>query len=348
MKKYWPLTLLSLVCAVALAFLLPSGALTDAARERYEALSGEEVQEDEWGEEYDEEEYDEEASLRIRAVIAMAALSDIAPSTDVFLPVDLFEPGAQPIAENFTENGYDDETISVRMEQLRMFDSDVFIAYVKIASPTQLRTAIAGTKMSKEKTAGTSDIAKAYDAVVAVNGDYYLKAKTGHIVRMGEVYREKPSNDLDMLLIDEYGDFHLCKKGKKVQAAFVEEYKKEYSIINGFLFGPALIIDGEVQQDLTNYGYYAAHSDNPRAGIAQLDKLTYAVVVVNGRTDASEGVTMQEFAEIMASVGAKQAFNLDGGNSATLVFNGEIFNAKPQKERGILDILYFASATEGN
>ena len=35
------------------------------------------------------------------------------------------------------------------------------------------------------------------------------------------------------------------------------------------------------------------------------------------------------------------------GNSATLAFNGEVYNDKPQAERSVTDIIYFASATAG-
>jgi len=48
----------------------------------------------------------------------------------------------------------------------------------------------------------------------------------------------------------------------------------------------------------------------------------------------------------MLELGCKQAYNLDGGNSATLAYNGEVFNTKIQKERDVSDIIYFASAID--
>ena len=70
------------------------------------------------------------------------------------------------------------------------------------------------------------------------------------------------------------------------------------------------------------------------------------LVAVNGRTDESIGVTMDQFADIMLELGCQQAYNLDGGNSATLAFNGSVYNTKIQKERDVSDIIYFASATD--
>lgn len=323
-------SVLVVLMAVSLTFLIPSGAVTEEAQQRYLEAA------------YAQEEGREEASLpKPDAVLASAVFSDILPAATVdALPIDLFAPGNTPIAANYTENGYRDDTIIVELEQKRMYDSDVFIAYVKIATPSQLRTAVAGQKIGSSSTNHTSTICQNYNGIVAINGDYFTKTKAGYIVRMGETYREKTSANMDLLLIDELGDFHICLHGHDVQENSMDK------IINGFFFGPALVVDGEVQEIPENY-QFDPHQKNPRAGIAQLGTLTYALVAVNGRTDQSAGVTLAEFADIMGQLGAKQAYNLDGGNSATLAFNGEVYNDKPQAERAVTDIIYFASATAG-
>ena len=65
-------------------------------------------------------------------------------------------------------------------------------------------------------------------------------------------------------------------------------------------------------------------------------------VVVDGRSDESAGVTMTGLAEIMQSLGAQTAYNLDGGGSSTMYFNGGVVNDPLGKgeERGVSDILY--------
>ena len=327
---------LAVLMAVSLTFLIPSGAVTEEAQQRYLDAA------------YEAEESWDEASLpKPDAVLASAVFSDILPAATVeALPIDLFAPGNTPIAANYTENGYRDDTIIVELEQKRMYDSDVFIAYVKIATPSQLRTAVAGQKIGSSSTNHTSTICQNYNGIVAINGDYFTKTKAGYIVRMGETYREKTSQNMDLLLIDELGDFHIYLHGHDVQENGVAAFLSEHEIVNGFFFGPALVVDGEVQEIPENY-QFDPHQKNPRAGIAQLGTLTYALVAVNGRTDQSAGVTLAEFADIMGQLGAEQAYNLDGGNSATLAFNGEVYNDKPQAERSVTDIIYFASATAG-
>ena len=137
----------------------------------------------------------------------------------------------------------------------------------------------------------------------------------------------------------------LKKNGKENQQNGISTLQNEHEIVNCFFFGPALVVDGEVQGADT-YDQYAFDptQPNPRAAIGQIGPLTYAVVVVNGRTSDTVGVTMEQLATIMGDIGCQQAYNLDGGNSATLVFHNEIYSAKENKERSVSDIIYFASA----
>ena len=332
------MNVLAAVMVFSLMFVIPSGAVTeDAEMAYYDAL-------------YEETEGDYAVELpQPKAVLASAVFSDILPSATVqSLDGDLFTPGSTPIAENFTETGYRDDTIIVELEQKRMFDSDVFVAYVKIATPSQLRTAIAGNKLSSTRTNQTSVITAAYNGIVGINGDYYSDKdrQGGHIVRQGQVMRERVSDNFDLLFIDELGDLHVFHRGKAEQQEAVDAFKQEHEIVNAFCFGPGLVIDGEKPEDVSKYKWFDPSGENPRAGIGQIDMLTYVLVAVNGRTDESIGVTMDQFADIMLELGCKQAYNLDGGNSATLAYNGEVFNTKIQKERDVSDIIYFASAID--
>ncbi len=242
------MSLLVVVLAASLIFAIPSGAMTEEAQMRYlDAVSEEE-----------DAFFDEEAALpKPAAVLASAVFSDILPSATInALPNDLFAPGSTPIAENFTENGYRDDSIIVEMEQKRLYDSDVFIAFVHIATPSQLRTAVAGTKIGASSTNHTSAISKNYNGIVAINGDYFTKTKAGYIVRMGQTYREKTSKNMDLLLIDELGDFHIYLHGHEEQEKGLAAFTSEHEIVNGFFFGPALVKDGQMLEIRPNYNFH--------------------------------------------------------------------------------------------
>ncbi len=82
----------------------------------------------------------------------------------------------------------------------------------------------------------------------------------------------------------------------------------------------------------------------PRCAIGQLDTLSCVLVIADGRGNSGSDVaTHKELAEFMASLGCREAYNLDGGNSAIMVYNNEIYNYKA-RERDVADVIYFATA----
>ena len=70
-------------------------------------------------------------------------------------------------------------------------------------------------------------------------------------------------------------------------------------------------------------------------------------MVSDGRTDESEGLSLYELATFMESLGVKAAYNLDGGGSSTMYFNGKVINNPTTngkiKEREVSDIVYIGA-----
>ncbi len=257
------------------------------------------------------------------------------------LPMDT-SAGMEPNPALFTEAGYEDASIRVQMET-REEDGVVWrIAWVEIASPTQLRTAYAGKTIKKDTTGLVTVMAKQHNAIVAINGDNYTNetAKHSFIYRMSEKRQAKLNKQKDILIIDESGDFHTF-----IKSAGADTFEKDtgHQIANAFMFGPALVHNYEVLKTDKNYNFNPSGRE-PRCAIGQLDTLSYVLVVADGRGNSgSEGATHQELAEFMASLGCREAYNLDGGNSAIMVYNNEIYNYKA-RERDVADVIYFATA----
>ena len=280
-------------------------------------------------------------ALLLLLMLPCLALAEAAAVTP--LPI---EDAAGPAADEacYTEDGYEDASLTVKMERIELDDSVYNVARIRIADPSQLRTAVT----PKNRTNKISTIARDRNAVVAIGGDYYSHGKKGYVVRMGEVIRSKnPYETLDMLLTDANGDFHIIRR-KRVNEHFTEELEAlvtgEIPIINVFNFGPALVIDGELQEIPDNYEYNPKGKE-PRCAIGQTGPLEYLLVVVDGRRNGSKGVTMAQLARFMADQGCVQAFNLDGGNSSLMVFHGENYSDKTfAAERSVSDIIYFATA----
>lgn len=115
-------------------------------------------------------------------------------------------------------------------------------------------------------------------------------------------------------------------------------------VVQLFAFGPSLVEDSEIQVSTTTEVDQSMTS-NPRTAIGIIDECHYILVVSDGRTSESEGLSLYELATIMQDYGCTTAYNLDGGGSSTMYFLGEVVNkpttnGKTIKERAVSDIVY--------
>ena len=86
-----------------------------------------------------------------------------------------------------------------------------------------------------------------------------------------------------------------------------------------------------------------AKASNPRTAVGILEEGHYVLVVSDGRSEESEGLSLYELAAFMQSLGVQTAYNLDGGGSSTMVFQGSVVNTpsgRGNSERSVTDILY--------
>lgn len=265
------------------------------------------------------------------------------------LPFDFSVPPV-PDPDSFNENGYEDSSIRVRIETIQNRESKVHVAYVEIADASQLRTATAyGVKSSRALK--MYNIAKQNNIVIAMNGDLFIEMpeKKRFEVRMTEKLpkRTKTSKVKDTLIIDKNGDFRLF-----VLSDGMEDYVSKHGneIVNAFMFGPALVVNGEINTH-KEYDYNRKGRD-ARSAIGQTGPLSYVMVVVEGR-GKSKGMTHEGLAELMLELGCQQAYNLDGGNTAEMIMIGPdpenvMFHVKGDQTaseyRSQCDIIYFATA----
>lgn len=287
---------------------------------------------------------------RIAALLALLILfSACAIGEETYrLPLD-FNGGFIPQKENYlSATEYQDPSLHVTIEEGRYKDCDYWVATIEIADASQLRTVSAngfdGTAVKK----GTT-MAKNVNAVLAIDGDYfsYTGYGKGFILREGRLYRDQLNSDRDVLLIDEDGNFHMLTSPGPGQIGKTIKGKR---IINAFCFGPILVKAGEAQLDHPCYGDdYGAFWPRQRMALCQTGELTYKCICCGPPARNSTGMTLNEFATFVASLGVENAYNLDGGDSTMLIFNNEKVNdIRNTSTRKISDIIYFASAWNPN
>ena len=238
-----------------------------------------------------------------------------------------------------TPENYSDENISITMSTSYSLDTVIYTADIKLSSAQYLKTAFADSTYGKNVTAPTSETAAANNAILAINGDYYGAREKGYVIRNGVLYRETGSADTDILCIYADGHFEITNAAEKTAEQLIDE-----GVWQAFSFGPALIENGEVTVSPGDE-VGRAMASNPRTAIGIIDDLHYVFVVSDGRTAESEGLSLSELANYMQSLGVKTAYNLDGGGSSTMYYNGEVINnpttsGRSTKERSVSDIVY--------
>ena len=237
-----------------------------------------------------------------------------------------------------TENSYQAENFSVTISELRKYETSIYVAEVKVSSARYLKTAFANDTFGRNVTALTSEIAEDHRAVFAVNGDYYGAREKGIVIRNGILYRTQ-ADSLDLLCIYADGSFKIYHDGERDAEALVKE-----GVWQCMTFGPSLIEDGEITVTDGQEVKFSMQS-NPRTAIGIVDELSYIFVVSDGRTDESRGLSLLELADVMQELGAVTAYNLDGGGSSSMYFNGRVVNNPTTsgtsiQERGVSDIVY--------
>lgn len=240
--------------------------------------------------------------------------------------------------KTITETTYKDENVDIEIKTYRENDTTIYVASVKGDSEL-LKTALANNSYGKNVTAKTSTIAEDNNAILAINGDYYGAQEKGYVLKNGVIYRNKPVNDREDLVIYEDGTMEIINESDISLEKLLE--KGAYNILS---FGPGLIINGKISVD-SNDEVGKAMASNPRTAIGVLKDGTIIFVVSDGRSNDSEGLSLLELAEFMKSLGCVTAYNLDGGGSSTMYFNGEVINnpttsGRGTSERSVSDIVY--------
>ena len=236
-----------------------------------------------------------------------------------------------------TGRTYRDDNISITLTEYYQNDTKIYVADVQLTSAEHLKTAFADDTYGKNVTAKTSETAAANNAILAVNGDYYGARECGYVIRNGIVYRNTASDD-DLLCIYANGTMKVVSQYEYTADELVGQ-----GVWQAFAFGPGLVQNGNITVS-ENDEVGRAMASNPRTAIGLISENHYLFVVSDGRTSESKGLSLYELAEFMKSQGAVTAYNLDGGGSSTMYFNGQVTNNPTTngkiKERGVSDIVY--------
>lgn len=238
---------------------------------------------------------------------------------------------------------YSDSKSKITVTQYRAYDSNIYVADVEVTDGTSILSAFANNTYGRNITDTTSDMAEENNAVLAINGDYYGARQSGYVIRNGVAYRNQGNNGEDMV-ISKDGTLSFISESETTTDSLIQ--KGAWQVLS---FGPVLVENGQIAVT-ENDEVGKAMVSNPRTAIGTVSKNHYLFVVSDGRTSESEGLSLYELASFMQSLGATNVYNLDGGGSSTMVFQGEVVNnpttnGNKISERAVSDILYIGKSS---
>ena len=253
-------------------------------------------------------------------------------------------PWSEKFADKFTDGdvkvtdtSYRSENISVTINSYSQPGMAWYVADIYIADIENYLTAFAEGKYGKGLRDWPKNIAAANNAIVAVTGDYYGTREKGVVIRNGAVYRTSTFKDLCILYYDGV-----------METMSASEFNPDEAIARGayqaFSFGPQLLDENGVA--LKSFNSEITET-NPRCAIGYFEPGHYCFVVVDGRQEGySDGMEMSMLATVFQGLGCKAAYNLDGGQTAAMIFMGEFVNKPLEGGRQISDIVYIGEVAE--
>jgi exopolysaccharide biosynthesis protein len=267
-------------------------------------------------------------TFAIPRIIASVQIANVQAASE---DISIFQTGP-----DISDTSYNDDNISVNIETVRKFNTTIHVAEITLKYSSLLKTAFANNRYGRNIRETTSGMAEEHSAILAINGDYYGFRNDGHVLRNGTLYRNTGS--AEALVMDREGNFR-CVDETAISAADIAAAWQIWS------FGPALVKHGQIAVDSGSEISGRSAPSNPRTAIGQAGPLRYIMIVSNGRTGEDQGLSLHQLAEVFAERGCTVAYNLDGGGSSCMVFNGKVLSrptttGRNISEREVSDIVY--------
>ncbi len=242
---------------------------------------------------------------------------------------------AEVVVEDWDNEHWDykTDTLSIIIDRIHLTDAEnkpvaYCVANVRMRGEDAFRAAVRGEEGGTESNEIPFEMARRYQAVLAITGDNLTVNEPeykGIIIRNGRIYNRRQEMDTMALMPDL--SMQIFAPGETTAEDLVS-----MGVTNAFSFGPTLIRDGVININGTRYKITGR---NPRVGVGMVEPGHFVVIVVDGRVPAySHGATLRNFMHLFYAYGCKQAYNLDGGSSAAMLFMGEYLNKHSRLEGG--------------
>ena len=255
------------------------------------------------------------------------------PSPVVYAPGDFSAAFPQEDTGANALHSYQSDNLRIAVNMVQENDITYYIADVWVRDIRTFQTAFAQGEYGVGVHAEPKKIADENNAIFAITGDYCGARNSGVVIRNGNLYRDSVSSDVCVLYID------------GTMKTYAQEEFDVMEAVNGdawqaWGFGPRLLNENGEAIDTFDS---SIKGKNPRSAMGYFEPGHYCFITVDGRQNGySVGMTLAELSQVFADLGCKAAFNLDGGATAQMIFQGELVNRPYNGERQSSDIICFS------
>lgn len=235
-----------------------------------------------------------------------------------------------------TDNSYTSPEVSITIDTVVTGEGasriTYYVADIYVASLENLKTYTAHGQMSYFDTQPALEMAQAANAILAVSGDFLTYQKNGFLIRNGEIYVSDRNYSICVLYPD--GTMETHDRGSyQIEDILAKNPLQVWS------FGPVLLDENGNVRDSYDVSDAVGYP-NPRSAIGYYEPGHYCLVIVDGRQEGhSAGMRIPELAQVFADLGCTAAYNLDGGGTAVMIFNGKVYSRQSNGGRDLGDIV---------
>ena len=219
-----------------------------------------------------------------------------------------------------------------------------FIAHIRMRDVNSFRTVQSADNRNGAGALKPWIIARRNKAVLMITGDNLTESDTQYksiLIRDGNVFLDSAKSDVMAM----YPNMTL-------QLFSPKETNASQLLMDGvrdaFSFGPTLIRDGVFTTEDIDNTARIANETNPRTGLGMVEPGHFVAIVVDGRQkEYSYGMRLTAFGELFVKEGCVEAYNLDGGVSACMLFMGEQLNHHGNNRVGTIEDTYQRRIPDG-
>ena len=254
------------------------------------------------------------------------------------------------------ENGhweYRTDTLSIMINRVtteytsysgKVYPLVYFVAHIRMREINAFRTVQAADNRNGAGAIKPWIIARRNKAVLMITGDNLTESDTQYksiLIRDGKVFLDSAKNDFMAMYPDMTMKIFSPKETNATELLMD-------GVREAFSFAPTFIRDGVFTTDDIDHFPRIGNETNPRTGLGIVEPGHFVAIVADGRQkEYSFGMRLSDFGQLFVKEGCVQAYNLDGGVSACMLFMGEQLNHHGSNRVGTIEDTYQRRIPDG-